>query len=196
MDRDINELKANPMNPRTMDKHDFKALIESIRTFGDLSGIVLNRTTGQLVGGHQRIEAFKKLGGKPVITEQLEQPNSVGTIATGHVLLGDEKFAYREVIWEEAFETSANIAANRIQGQFDLDLLAELTYKLSQQDMQLVKLTGQTEDETKRLLKMVSGIVDEGDDLQDKSDEHKTSTCPNCNYQGSENEFRSNKQNA
>lgn len=188
--RDINELRANPKNPRRMDKHDFASLIQSIKTFGDLSGIVLNRTTGQLVGGHQRIEAFKKLGGQPIIEEQFDVPNSVGTIARGHVLLGDEKFGYREVVWESSFENSANVAANRVQGQFDLDLLAEITYELSQlEDQSLLKLTGQTEGETKRLLKM-SGALSDPDDEQENPDEHKMSHCPNCGYAGASGEFK------
>ena len=190
--KNLSDLKANPKNPRTINKHDFEALIQSIKTFGDLSGVVLNRTTGQLVGGHQRVEAFKRIGGQPVIEETLEAPNSVGTVARGHVLVGDEKFTYREVIWDADFESAANVAANRIQGQFDLDLLAEVTYQLtqSQNGAQLTTLTGQTEDEINRLLKMTGALAPASEEEQGKLDQQGHLHCPNCEYEGSENEFR------
>lgn len=163
---DLSTLTANPKNPRRINEHDFKKLVQSIKRFGDLSGIVLNTTTSQLVGGHQRVQAFKQLGGKPVITERYDQPNSKGTTALGYVLLDDEKYAYREVEWEASFEAAANIAANRIQGEFDNDLLAQLNYELSQMENadELLALTGQTDEEIKKLLASVSG--DDTDDTE------------------------------
>lgn len=178
-DVDINSLKANPKNPRTINKDDYKNLLNSIKKFGDLSGIVLNKNTGQLVGGHQRIQAFKELGGRPVVIERLDAPNSKGTIATGYVLLDDEKYAYREVQWDADFETAANIAANRIQGEFDLDLLAQLDYELSQLEngADLLALTGQTEDEINKLLDQV-GANGEGDAAEDEAPEVDTQNPP------------------
>jgi hypothetical protein len=194
--RDLNELKANPKNPRQINKHDYAALVESVKQFGDLSGIVLNIRTGQLVGGHQRTEVFKRMGGAVAIhKEDLPAPNSVGTVAYGYVEMNGERYGYREVDWDENRESAANIAANRIQGQFDLDVLAEVTYELAQlEDKSLLALTGQTEDETARLLKMVSGFGAADESEQGKLDEQKMHRCPNCNYEGSENEFRTGRQ--
>src|SRR5436853_352297 len=62
--KDLNDLKGNPKNPRTISKHDFEALKKSILKFGDLSGVIFNKRTGHLAGGHQRIEAFKALTGQ------------------------------------------------------------------------------------------------------------------------------------
>lgn len=167
---DIQSLKANPKNPRQISKFDYDNLVQSIKIFGDLSGIVFNETTEQLVGGHQRVEAFKQLGGQPVVTERLSEPNSVGTVARGHVLLGDEQYAYRIVRWEAAFESAANVAANRIQGDFDKDLLAQLDYNLSQLDnsADLLALTGQDEDELNKMLDSV-GALGEGDAAEDEA---------------------------
>jgi hypothetical protein len=165
----IDDLRANPKNPRTINKHDFDALVKAMREFGDLSGIVFNIRTGQLVGGHQRTQAFKKLGGQKdvTITARFDTPNEQGTVAIGFVGFGNERFNYREVDWNIDREAAANIAANRIQGQFDLDLLAEITYEISQSEnaAQLMELTGQSENEIKRLLKM-SGAIDEPEDEQ------------------------------
>jgi len=164
----INDLKGNPKNPRTISKHDYEALVNSIKRFGDLSGIVFNRRTGQLVGGHQRIEAFKRMGGdKSVqITERLESPNSKGTVAVGYVFFENEQYAYREVDWDQGTENAANIAANRIQGQFDLDLLAEITFEISQLENgdELLSLTGQTTDEINRLLDSVGAGSNGGEE--------------------------------
>lgn len=163
----IDELNENPKNPRQISKHDYDALVASIKRFGDLSGIVFNRRTQQLVGGHQRIKVFKELGGQPVVEERFEQANSVGTIARGHVMLGDEKYGYREVDWDPDFEAAANVAANRIQGDWNLDLLAEINYQISQADnsAELLALTGQTEDEISKLLDSV-GVSEQKEDTE------------------------------
>lgn len=160
--KDINTLNPNPKNPRKINKHDFESLLASVKRFGDLSGIVFNVATQQLVGGHQRIEVFKRLGGQPTITKRLLTPNSVGTVAVGYVLLGDEQYGYREVSWDKGFEDAANIAANRIQGDFDVDLLGEVTYAISQLENaeDLLAMTGQDPKEIKRLLEN-SGAIEE-----------------------------------
>lgn len=174
--KNINDLKGNPKNPRKIDKHDFESLVNAMKQFGDLSGIVFNVRSGQLVGGHQRTQAFKKLGGQNevVITDRFETPNEQGTTAVGYIGYGSERFSYREVDWDLDREKAANIAANRIQGQFDLDLLSELTYELSQSEnaADLMTLTGQTDAETNRLLKM-SGALPE--DPEDEKPEEKES---------------------
>jgi len=58
--RDIKELKAYEHNPRKMGKDEFKLLSSSLDEFGDLSGVIFNRKTNNLVGGHQRTNHFKK----------------------------------------------------------------------------------------------------------------------------------------
>lgn len=175
--KNINDLKGNPKNPRKINKHDFESLVRAMKEFGDLSGVVFNRRSGQLVGGHQRTEAFKKLGGQNqvTITETFENPNAQGTVAIGYIGYENERFSYREVDWDHERETAANIAANRIQGQFDLDLLSELTYELSQSEnaAQLQELTGQTDDEVNRLLKM-SGAISDPEDEQNEGEESQS----------------------
>lgn len=155
----LDSLKANPKNPRRIHQHDFAALQKSIDTFGDLAGIVYNVRTQQLVGGHQRQQAFNKLGGenKIVITTRLEQPDDVGTVAYGYIDYKGRQYGYREVDWDADFELAANIAANRIQGEWDMDLLAEADFHLFENNPDLLALTGQKDDEISRLLDNVSG---------------------------------------
>jgi DNA modification methylase len=128
--KDLSELKPADYNPRTISKSDYAALRKSISELGDMSGLVFNSRTGNIVGGHQRREAYSELGGHIEIIEELDKPNSVGTIARGFVTIGDEKYTYRVVDWDEKQEKLANLAANKIQGEWDDDKLAELIYSL------------------------------------------------------------------
>lgn len=167
----IDELAANKNNPRTISRHDLDALKNSIRKFGDLSGIVKNIRSGQLVGGHQRITAFKQLPGekKIVITSRFEQPDSKGTVAIGFIDFENAQYGYREVDWDEGFEKAANIAANRIEGDWDKELLAQMNLEIAKLEngMELLADTGQREDEIKQLGKLI-GVVD--DDPEEEVD--------------------------
>jgi len=62
--RSIKDLAACPRNPRTISPEALAGLGTSVAEFGDIAGIVWNRRTGQLVTGHQRIEALKMKHGK------------------------------------------------------------------------------------------------------------------------------------
>jgi len=133
-----------------------------MKEFGDLSGIVFNIRTQQLVGGHQRIALLQKVmsGQKQLnITTRFDAPDRVGTTALGYVVYDNRQFAYREVDWDEGRQKSANIAANRIQGEFNLDMLAQVNYEISQLEnsADLLKLSGQSQNEIDRLLSMVTG---------------------------------------
>jgi len=159
--KSLDTLKPSDYNPRTMSREDFKSLVNSMTRFGDLSGVVKNNSSGQLVGGHMRLEAFKKLK-KPeiVITQKFEEPNENGTVAVGYIKVANgEQFAYREVFWDEGIEKAANIAANRIQGEFNLDQLAEVNSWLAVNSPELLDFTGQTQQEIDSLLDS-TGVTD------------------------------------
>lgn len=156
----LDDLHGDPKNPRILDEHEGKALGASIQKFGDLGAVVFNVRTQQLVGGHQRVEIMKRLPQqhRVQITNRYDSPDPQdGTVALGYIWIGNKPFAYREVDWDEPTQRAANIAANRIQGRFDNDLLAQVNYELSQLDNgeELLGLTGQTEFEVKKLLNSV-----------------------------------------
>ncbi len=85
--------------------------------YGDLSGIVFNRRSGYLIGGHQRIEHLPPES-EIAIIERLEEPNEVGTVARGFVAVGSELWTYREVDVDEQTEAMMNLAANKQGGDF------------------------------------------------------------------------------
>jgi hypothetical protein len=125
----LSQLKSNPKNPRRVSDKKLEMLKKTLFEFGDLSGIVFNRKTGQLVGGHQRVKVFSPAS-KIVITKQYQEPTRAGTVAEGHVEIDGEQFTYREVEWDENKEKAANIAANKGAGEWDFSQLSEWMLEL------------------------------------------------------------------
>ncbi|PKN95892.1 MAG: DNA modification methylase, partial [Chloroflexi bacterium HGW-Chloroflexi-5] len=118
----LSDLNAADYNPRTISDKALSGLKYSIDEFGDISGFVFNRRTGNLVAAHQRKSALELSDGDYdiQITEEYETPSDKGTVAYGYVDFNGERFNYREVDWELSKEKAANIAANSptIQGEF------------------------------------------------------------------------------
>lgn len=139
----LDSLSPNPRNPRKISKEQKDRLHKSIVEFGDLSGIIFNRTTKQLVGGHQRVDVLKSLastGNEIKIEREYDKPNLSGTIAEGFVMIEGERYSYREVVWDEIREKAANIAANKHGGEFDIPKLNDWLLELDAMnyDMDLV----------------------------------------------------------
>lgn len=121
----LNELRPYHKNPRKITAEKLQLLKESIVEFGDLSGVVFNETTGQLVGGHQRVQVFKDAQTADIkIEKTFDEPTSTGTVAVGYIEIGQERFSYRKVRWDEKQEERANIAANKMGGFWDYEILA------------------------------------------------------------------------
>ena len=56
------ELTPDPANPRTITKKAKQALAASVRRFGLVQPVIVNETTGHVVGGHQRLEVLREQG--------------------------------------------------------------------------------------------------------------------------------------
>lgn len=154
----LDSLAPNPNNPRTITPAQAAALKASLARFGDLGGIVRNRTTGQLVGGHQRTEAFRQdPEAKITITEALNQPDATGTVAFGYVECHGTRFAFREVEWDSETERAANIAANQHGGDWDDAKLRAMMDSLSAEDR---AFTGFSAAEIEEMLSPPPGDAD------------------------------------
>lgn len=138
---ELAELKPNPDNPRKVSAKKLKALKKSMDEFGDLSGVIYNKRSGQLIGGHQRVQLLK--GG--VI-------NLIGD-DFGFIKVGDQEFTLRLVDWDDAKEKAANIAANKGAGEWDDLKLAEWFKELDAMDFDL-SLTMFDEEEIAPYLKV------------------------------------------
>lgn len=118
----MDRLKLASYNPRTLSQHQFESLQRSIDQHGFIDPIIANKRTMTICGGHQRLRAAQALG-------YTEVP----------------------VVWvdiNEEQERSLNIGLNKIGGEFDNDMLAEL---LAGMDEELVALTGFTDEEIEKL---------------------------------------------
>lgn len=128
---DTSALVGDPRNPRVITERASGGLSASINEFGDLSGIVFNSRTQQLVCGHQRMDRIRAAyGDLPIAqTASAESGEQHGVIVTPA-----GRFGVRVVDWPLAKQTAANIAANNsaTQGTFT-DGLDALLLELKQE---------------------------------------------------------------
>jgi len=114
----ISKVKLAPFNPRKMSDNTRKALKASMDSFQDISGLVWNANTGNLVSGNHRWTELKNAHGESLELQRLEEP-----LDEFFMVFGTGEFTgyiLREVDWDEETEIAANIAANseKIQGEF------------------------------------------------------------------------------
>ena len=107
----IASLKAAPFNPRSISRKDFDALKRSIKQHGWVEPVVVNQRSGNIVGGHMRVNAARELGHDEVPVTYVDL--------------------------DYAHEVALNIALNRIHGVFDDDSLAELIADLPDDVLEL-----------------------------------------------------------
>ena len=100
----IQSLNPAKYNPRTMPREQMEALKRSLEKYGFVEPVVVNKRGNIIVGGHQRVSAWKALGRKslPVLFVDLD----------------------------EADEKALNLALNKISGVWDDNALAEVISSL------------------------------------------------------------------
>jgi DNA modification methylase len=115
----ISDLKPAPYNPRSMDPESRAALERSIREFGDLSGIVFNFETGNLITGHQRRSIMEKLSPDSEVMWEEEDVGKGGE-REGSMVIEGHVFSVRGVRWPREKEELANLIANSpyLTGEF------------------------------------------------------------------------------
>lgn len=133
------DLKQHARNPRKISEEQLNALHKSMIKYGDLSGFVWNRRTQQLISGNQK---QKKLppDSKIVIKVRHSRPTAAFTIAEGYVVVGKERFKYREVDADQTWEMEALIAANKHGGEWDNDALKLIKIDFPKMNMELAGL--------------------------------------------------------
>ena len=121
----ITDLRPNRLNPRRMTSKAKSELKKSMGKFGDLSGVIYNVRTKNLVGGHQRT-SMMPADAKVVIEKKYETPTAAFTTAEGYIEISGERFKYRVVDAPESWEVEAMLAANKHSGEWDTDILKVL----------------------------------------------------------------------
>lgn len=151
----LGDLSPHPKNPRKISDPKLKMLNDSLHRFGDLSGFVFNVRTNRLVGGHQRQKVLPS--DAQIHSTPLKNKSNVGTISAGYVLIEGERFAYREVDWDETTETAAMIAANQHGGEWDMKILPDLILEVDENNFAM-DLLGFEGPELKDIMAPVGGI--------------------------------------
>lgn len=117
-------------NPRNITKKQYEMLQENIALFGDISGVVVDLNSDEIIGGNQRSKAIDLEYCEIEIVNRYDTPTAQGTVAEGYILvpnqLGKEpiRMNYREVRWTKQQCERANISANKMGGTFDFEMLA------------------------------------------------------------------------
>ncbi len=121
----LEDVKCAPYNPRKMNKTEFEKLKNSIKEFGCVRPLIINKRTGNLVSGHQALKAARELG--------------MESLPALHIDVSEER------------EKILNIALNRISGAFDDRLLAEALKDISKGNENIF-LSGLDEREIRALM--------------------------------------------
>lgn len=139
----ISELKPADYNPRKdlqPGDADYEKLKRSLTEFGYVEPVIYNRTTGHVVGGHQRLKVLADLGHTDVDCVVVEL--------------------------DETREKALNVALNKISGDWDESKLALLIADLDAADFD-AELTGFDDDEIQAMIGSLDDdeVTDDGFDL-------------------------------
>lgn len=124
---DFKKIKKANYNPRTMGARNKAALKSSIRHFDDISGIVINTRTGNVLAGNHRWEQLCDIHGEKNIGFENLRGEFNLILSKGD----PTNFIARLVDWDVEKEKAANVAANSplLAGEFTSglqDVLAEI----------------------------------------------------------------------
>lgn len=160
------KLQPDPANPNRMAAEDKARMAKSLAEFGDLSGIIINRRTGFLIGGHQRVDV---LAGAKMHVEDCPKPEPDGTVGRGWLDKGGRRYAVRVVDWPAEKAHAALLACNRFGrvGADDPALLKDLLEQLDTGALDM-DLTGYTGKAIEELMNQVH--PDEGADSEPQID--------------------------
>ena len=102
------QISFAPYNPRKKNQKVIDALKKNFKKVGFLGGIVWNETSGNIVGGHKRVEALDLLN--------------------GYDGKNDYEIKVEKVNFDDKQEKEQNIFLNnkRVQGEMDYEMLAKL----------------------------------------------------------------------
>lgn len=120
---EVNRSEINPAayNPRVIGKEERKALKRSLKRFGCLGGIIVNRQTGNtIVGGHQKVDIMDEMYGYPD---------------------KDYKLRVEMIDVDLQTEKTINVALNNVSitGSWDYDKMREIVPDINYKDAGLTE---------------------------------------------------------
>jgi len=127
----INIAKYNPRKNLNQNDKEYQAIKKSIEEFDLVEPLVWNERTGNLVGGHQRLKVLMAQGENEVDVSVVNLP----------------------LVKEKAL----NIALNKVNGEWENNLLKDLLFEIDNSDFD-IGITGFSKEEIKN---MMTANVDE-----------------------------------
>ena len=152
----ISKINPAPYNPRLDLKPgdtEYEKIKRSIVEFDLVEPLVVNKRTGNLVGGHQRLKVLKELGKTEVEAVIVDLP--------------------------ESREKALNIALNKAQGDWDMPKLKDLLIELDTGEFD-ISITGFDTDEIEDLMTQFFN-PDEQKEYDENIE--TTNKCPKCGYE-------------
>lgn len=159
-------------NPRKITDAQLEQLKSNIKELGDLSGIVHDLNTDEIISGNQRSKVININECEIEIVKKYDEPNEQGTIAFGFVIFENQRLNYRQVRWNEKQREKACVTANALGGEFDYKILQ------SEFDTELLKGWGIEDIDNHRILDMDNFFNEEKAEVKEKR--KKIVTCPHC----------------
>lgn len=149
--KSIREAEYNPRRKLQPEDREYQALRRSIEEFGQVEPLIVNKRTGNLVGGHQRLQVLKDLGEKQVDVVEVD--------------LDPKK------------EKALNVALNKITGRWDRYKLKALLIELDDGAFD-IDMTGFGRDDLKDMMEMP--LRDIPADLRTAVKQKGLKECPTC----------------
>lgn len=128
----ISEITPAKYNPRRVSDEAMGRLTKSLAEFGNIQPITWNARTGNVVGGHQRLKVYQAMGKTEVEVWAIDL--------------------------DEKKEKAANVALNKLSGEFDMTLLKDLIEEIDTGDIDL-DITGFSSNEIEQIMVAFQGQV-------------------------------------
>lgn len=116
-------MKPFTNNPRKISPTQQQRLREWMEELGDLSGVVHDLNSDQIIGGNQRSVVMDVNDCEIEITHTYDPPDEQGTAVLGYIVWQEQRFNYRAVRWTPDQCRKANIIANAAGGEWDVAIM-------------------------------------------------------------------------
>ena len=136
----LGDLQGAEYNPRVMAEPEMLRLMRSIEEFGFVQSVVARRADNLIIGGHQRVEALRRL-----LVDK--DPDQVAATLVPVVFLDGIDDQRAKLL---------NLALNKIHGDWDYGKLSDLLTDLQASVPATVELSGFTEFEISNILDLAS----------------------------------------
>lgn len=110
-------------NPRKITPRQRQELEQWLQELGDISGVVHDLNSGEIIGGNQRSGVFDLANCEIETVKTFDPPDHQGTAALGFIVWRGDLYTYRAVRWTPEQCEKANIIANKAGGSWDMQIL-------------------------------------------------------------------------